>query len=217
MIKILAPAVIQADPCYPSPCGPNSNCRVNSQQAVCSCLDNYVGSAPFCRPECVQNDECPKNFACINLKCVDPCSNLCSSQNAICNVVNHNPICQCNPGYEGNPLNACYKKRVEIIPENPCYPNPCGSFSDCRNINNVASCSCIRDYVGSPPNCRPECLVSSQCVGNKACVNERCIDPCVGLCGSNAQCSVLNHIPSCRCDESYTGDPYNNCARKTRK
>lgn len=142
------------------------------------------------------------------------------SQDGICNVVNHNPICQCSPGFEGNPLIACYKKRVEIIRdefENPCQPNPCGAYSECRNVNNVASCSCIRDYIGSPPNCQPECVVSSQCAAKMTCVNEKCIDPCVGLCGLNSQCNVLNHVAFCSCNEDYAGDPHSGCIKKTRK
>lgn len=149
----------------------------------------------------------------MNLKCVNPCSNLCS-ENAYCNVVNHNPVCSCNPGYEGNPLTLCHKKRVEIIDrviENPCQNNPCGYFSECRNVNNVASCSCIRDYIGSPPNCKPECIVNSECAATEACVIEKCIDPCIGSCGFNAQCAVTNHVASCYCPENFSGNPFKIC------
>lgn len=211
--QILVPAEIVVDQCNPSPCGSNSNCRTHLNQAVCSCLDNYVGSPPYCRPECVRNDECSFNLACINLKCVNPCSNLCS-ESAVCNVINHNPVCSCKPGFEGNPLKICYKKRNEIIErdsENPCKPNPCGPFAECRNINNVASCSCYRYHIGLPPNCKPECLVNSECSATKACVNMKCINPCIDSCGFNAQCKVLNHIASCYCPNNFSGNPFKVC------
>lgn len=144
---------------------------------------------------------------------MNPCLNLCS-ENAVCNVVNHNPVCSCNSGYEGNPLTRCYKKRIEIIervPENPCISQPCGPFAECRNVNNIASCSCIRDYIGSPPNCRPECIVNSECAATEACLNEKCIDPCIGSCGFNAQCNVVNHVASCYCPENFSGNPFKVC------
>jgi hypothetical protein len=62
-----------------------------------------------------------------------------------------------------------------------------------------------------PPNCRPECSVSSECSQDKACVNQKCIDPCPGTCGSGARCNVLNHSPICSCPSGYTGDPFVQC------
>lgn len=94
------------NPCLPSPCGPNSQCRVVGSQPACSCLPNYIGRAPSCRPECMSNSECPNNLACQNERCRDPCPGSCG-QNAQCTVVNHNPVCSCFPGYEGDAFNVC--------------------------------------------------------------------------------------------------------------
>lgn len=99
------PTIVE-NPCVPSPCGPNSQCRVVGSQPACSCLPNYIGRAPNCRPECTTNSECPNNLACQNEKCRDPCPGTCG-QNAQCTVVNHNPICSCLPGYEGDPVTVC--------------------------------------------------------------------------------------------------------------
>lgn len=95
------------DPCIPSPCGPNSQCRVVNSQAVCSCLPSYIGSAPNCKPECILSSECLPNKACVNQKCVDPCSKICGSY-AVCRVIKHSPICSCQPGYTGDPFSQCY-------------------------------------------------------------------------------------------------------------
>jgi hypothetical protein len=65
--------------------------------------------------------------------------------------------------------------------------------------------------VGSPPNCRPECVVNSECARNRACINQNCSDPCRNSCGLNANCKVINHSPICFCNDGFTGDPFTQC------
>lgn len=72
-------------------------------------------------------------------------------------------------------------------------------------------CSCLQGYLGSPPSCRPECVVSSECPPTRACVNKKCTDPCLGSCGLNARCEVINHSPICSCLPGQTGDPFKSC------
>lgn len=95
--------------------------------------------------------------------------------------------------------------------KNPCNPSPCGPNSHCNAINGVAVCACITGFKGTPPSCRPECVVSSDCARNRACNNQKCIDPCIGTCGISAECVVINHNPICSCPASYTGDPFVKC------
>lgn len=97
------------------------------------------------------------------------------------------------------------------VTSDPCNPSPCGPYSQCRNSDNHAVCSCLPNYMGSPPSCRPECTVSSECNPDKACVNTKCINPCIGACGSGARCEVINHSPICSCREGQTGDPFRSC------
>lgn len=153
--------------------------------------------------------DCPHNKACIKSKCADPCPGTCGT-NAECSVFNHLPSCTCIQGFSGDPFVNCYKVVVQP-PQNPCNPTPCGSNSQCRDVNNQAVCSCLLGYFGSPPSCRPECTSSSDCELNKACVNQKCIDPCPGTCGIAANCQVVNHNPICTCPASYTGDPFIQC------
>lgn len=93
----------------------------------------------------------------------------------------------------------------------PCQPSPCGPSSQCREINGQAICSCIQGYIGSPPSCRPECTVNSDCRLDEACSNQKCRDPCPGTCGVGAKCQVINHNPICSCLPGYTGDPFTRC------
>lgn len=92
------------DPCYPSPCGPNTQCL----NGVCSCISDYIGD-PYvnCQPECLLNAQCMRNQACIQNKCVDPCAINPCGREAICNVFNHVAMCYCPYGMTGNPNLAC--------------------------------------------------------------------------------------------------------------
>lgn len=94
---------------------------------------------------------------------------------------------------------------------NPCINNPCGPFSQCRAIGDTPACSCLPNYIGRAPNCRPECIHSAECPSNLACINERCGDPCVGACGIHTFCTVINHNSICQCDHGFTGDPFSGC------
>lgn len=202
------------DPCHPSPCGPNAQCRDVNKIAVCSCDREYIGSPPNCRPECTINAECPAQKACHQFKCKDPCHGTCGI-NAVCEVRNHNPICSCPSDLTGDPFVRCQPvpKVIDppIRPTNPCIPSPCGLYSECRPNGESPSCSCLASYIGSPPNCRPECVVNTDCQSSQACINEKCKDPCNGACGYNTECRVQNHVPSCTCRAGFTGDPFFQC------
>lgn len=226
------PIVGPVSVCEPNPCGPNSICRTVEGHPTCSCQVGYFGAPPQCRPECVVSSECAQHLACINQKCADPCAETCGF-NAKCQVNNHNPICSCPANYIGDPFEQCLPKRkyqIVIIPEillmnsretssavepprnvDPCLPSPCGPNANCRNVNNRAECSCAAGMFGAPPNCRPECVINQDCPSNRACIRQRCEDPCIGICGFNALCSTQNHQPKCSCIEGFEGDPYTAC------
>ena len=99
--------VVVEDPCEPNPCGPNSEPPyARNGRCDCSCMRGMIGLPPNCRPECLVNNDCAQDKACINRKCVDPCEGLCGL-NAYCRVRNHIPICVCNKGYRGDPFSQC--------------------------------------------------------------------------------------------------------------
>ena len=176
------------DPC-PGTCGTNANCKVFNHSPICSCIPGYTGD-PFVR--CYQ---IPRNilfylFFFLKFKL-----------NFIFLKQNFNFLApEIKPTY--------------AEPINPCFPSPCGPYSECRDIGGAPSCSCKSNYVGTPPNCRPECVINQECPFNKACIQGKCRDPCPGSCGFSAQCTILNHTPICTCAEGYTGDPFTNCVLK---
>ena len=208
------PQPVPVNPCIPSPCGPNAECRVTGDQPSCSCSLGFIGAPPNCRPECVSNSECVSHLACINQKCRDPCPGTCGS-NAQCRVVSHSPTCVCLPGYYGDPFSQCLIQQAAPIEEhlNPCEPSPCGANAVCREQNGAGSCTCLPEYIGNPyEGCRPECVLNTDCPSNKACMRNKCRDPCPGTCGQNADCQVVNHLPSCTCRVGYTGNPFQYCS-----
>lgn len=101
---------IPTKPCNPSPCGPNSQCKAINNVAVCSCIPGYLGNPPTCRPECTTSAECELKKACNNYKCINPCIGACGV-GALCEVVNHNPICSCPKDFTGDPFTRCTPKR----------------------------------------------------------------------------------------------------------
>lgn len=204
---------VQSSPCEPSPCGPNSVCQDVNNSPRCSCLPEFIGSPPNCRPECTSNSECSNHLACIKSKCGDPCVGACGEL-ALCRVTSHTPNCVCPTGYTGDPFVQCKIQQIDLPPEtlSPCTPSPCGSNAICREKNNVGSCICSPGYFGNPyEGCRPECTVNTDCPSNRVCQQNKCQDPCPGTCGSNAQCQTVNHVPLCICIPGYTGNPFQRC------
>lgn len=236
------PTVVEpVNPCQPSPCGPNAQCQVINESPSCSCLQEFIGSPPNCRPECVSNSECSSHLACINQKCRDPCPGSCGV-NAECRVVSHTPMCVCTTGYFGDPFTQCIQQCKDltnfasnivigvwnhlkltsshkiladpVISEklSPCTPSPCGSNAICKEQNGVGSCTCVPEYIGNPyEGCRPECTINSDCISSLACIRSKCQNPCPGTCSQNAECQVISHLPSCTCVPGFTGDPFRYC------
>lgn len=130
-------------------------------------------------------------------------------------MINHSPNCVCIERYVGDPFIQCVPPTPVVAQEilNPCLPSPCGSNAVCKERNGAGACSCSPEYIGNPyEGCRPECSLNSDCPSNKACIRNKCQDPCPGTCGANAVCQVINHIPSCTCNLEYTGDPFRFCS-----
>lgn len=106
-----------------------------------------------------------------------------------------------------------YSSKIAIVQRDPeivapCHPSPCGANAICKERNNAGSCSCLPEYYGDPyVECRPECVMNSDCPNTKSCVNQKCVDPCPGVCGNNAECFIANHSPHCSCFPGYTGNP----------
>ncbi|XP_046659402.1 keratin-associated protein 10-7-like isoform X1 [Homalodisca vitripennis] len=181
-------------------------------------------------PQCANNDHCPLDHACVAQRCEDPCLGTCGS-NSTCHVRFHIPSCACPSGFTGDPLTACFpqvqpqctandhcpldRTCVGQRCEDPCV-GTCGSNSTCNVRFHIPTCVCPSGYTGDPltacfPQVQPQCTANDHCPLDRACVGQRCEDPCVGACGFNSICQVRFHIPSCACPSGYTGDPFTAC------
>lgn len=105
-------------PCYePSICKVLPSLPVRTM--VCVCPSGYVSSGSgtcdiiqsILRVECKSDSDCPSERSCINAICRDPCA--CGT-NAVCNVIDHKPICSCITGYDGNPDIECVPGIVKL-------------------------------------------------------------------------------------------------------
>ena len=106
--------------------------------------------------------------------------------------------------------------RPEIV--NPCNPSPCGVNAECKERNQAASCMCLPGLNGNPYiECKPECTINSECPDHLACIQQKCQDPCPGVCGQNSKCRVQFHNPTCVCDFGFYGDPFTSCLKTTSK
>lgn len=104
-----------------------------------------------------------------------------------------------------------YEQELEPEPS-PCANFECGTNAICRERDGIAICQCTSNYAGNPYlACRPECVINPDCPSNLMCVRNKCVNPCAGVCGQNAECSVVNHQPMCTCLPGYSGDPFVSC------
>lgn len=109
-------------------------------------------------------------------------------------------------------ISACFcvidEIEVTISSPDPCNPTPCGPNAICSR----GQCSCVAEYNGNPyVGCRPECVLHTDCPRDRACIRNKCTDPCLNTCGVNAICEVINHIPNCRCPEHQEGNAFIQC------
>ena len=145
-------------------------------------------------------------------------------------MIDHVPLCYCPPGYSGDPKIECQKLECEVDPDcrddqichlnkcvDPCLvDNPCATNAICSAQNHAAICRCPQGLVGDPyERCLTvECQINQDCASNKACIQSKCVDPCLinKVCAPTAICSVINHVEACKCPSGFIGDPFVLCS-----
>lgn len=188
-------------------CGPHAVCITNNHAAQCQCPPGPFAGDPYdliagCKSvPCVYNIDCPPTQLCNRLThtCYNVCDDESCGDNAVCIAEDHRAICQCPPGFRGNPI-----ADVECISTESCNPNPCHETALCEASAGGHICKCPPNYVGDPfsAGCRPEGYCpngNSDCPENSACLGGKCVDPCENACGQNSVCNVVNRKPVCSC------------------
>jgi len=146
--RIPEPRTPPPDPCFPSPCGPNTQCDVNRQgNPVCKCLPGF-SPMPDTISGCERIDPCRNNGPCgVNAECL-PRGNLAD--------------CKCPPRHFGDPYVMCRQGECqydrdcssslackEFYCRDPC-PGACGPGATCEVVNHRPMCSCPEGYRGDP-------------------------------------------------------------------
>lgn len=188
------------DPCIGA-CGTNADCRVINHSPVCTCLPGYTGE-PFVRCNRIPVGKNKKSYFPFLFQPVILHTGVGSLS------VSKSILIYISVLFTAQPTLA---PPVTERPD-PCREGTCGPNANCRVQGTRGICTCIEGYFGNPyVQCRPECVINSQCPQYLACNNQRCVDPCPGTCGIDAICEVVNHNPLCSCPRSMTGDPFVRC------
>ena len=221
------------NPCLTlNPCVAPATCKLVDtmpiRTMVCICPDGYVTddnggcrTLPPIKSGCEADDECPQVEACINAVCRDPCG---CGLNARCDIVNHRPVCICEPGFYGDPEVACLAlgcqsdsecKETHACRSGECTPVcgpdglPCGGNADCTGIAHKPICTCPVGLDGDPYlTCSSKsCRANSDCPPDQACINKICQDPCAiqDPCDPSAECKVRGHQVDCTCPAGFEG------------
>ena len=148
---------------------------------------------------CSSTNPCPSNQECV-----------------LTNGNQNNGMCTCPRGFSLSLDGIC-----KDIDECEQTKNICGLGATCTN--SIGSYKCLCPFGGDPygEGCLSEyvregCLQDIDCVIDKACIDGKCINPCLETknnCGQNAVCSVKNHQKECNCKPLFFGDPYSICRK----
>jgi hypothetical protein len=114
-------------------------------------------SSPHLADECLVNQDCPLDKACISNECRDPCQRQSCGRRAECKVDYHVAKCVCAAGLQGNPFvecievgcrtdndcaanERCNRGRQECVPL--CQGQRCAQGARCEATNHKESCIC---------------------------------------------------------------------------
>jgi len=88
----------------------------------------------------------------------------------------------------------------------------------CNPCHEIAHyCVQVNAWHALFPAPQPECTKDPECRLDKACIQQRCENPCTGLtCGINAECKVRNHRALCICKRGFEGNPQTICEERER-
>lgn len=157
---------------------------------------------------------------------MNPCTygNIRCGLNALCEPQNHQAVCVCPAGTQGNPFVSCITGRCQ-------YNDDCADHEACDRLNRVCrpvcdedtcavnaiclarhhqpQCQCSSGYTGNPYEVcqlpkqspedvpKPECTQDADCPSQLACISQRCANPCAtpNICTPQQTCTVLDTVP----------------------
>lgn len=173
---------------------------------------------------------------------MDPCTHgqVRCGNGAQCLAQNHQAVCICPTGTQGNPFISCitghcqYNEdcadheacdRLNRVCRPVCDQETCALNAICVGRRHQPQCECRPGYQGNPHvQCdipvktpKPQCIQDADCPSKLACINERCADPCATphVCTPQQTCTVLDTLPkramACKCPGDTVTDISRNC------
>lgn len=160
---------------------------------------------------------------------------------AECIVQNHWAQCTCPAGTQGNPLISCiagicqYNEdcgvheacdRLNRVCRPVCQEDTCAETAICEAQAHQPICRCPPGSEGNPyqecvsgktPLPRPECKMDIDCPSQYACIEQRCLNPCLenNVCTADQECRVLDTLPlrtiMCQCPPDTIADLSGRC------
>jgi hypothetical protein len=193
-------------PCHSQSCPKGKSCHVLNHKAICMCSKECESEASIC----LKDRGCPRDMACINFKCQNPCEGYTCQGNTPCVVENHKAVCKfCPPGFVTDTNygcleavgcrsnNDCADKQSCVKREcvNPCEAKICGRSERCSVEQHLAKCLPIE---------------ASECEYDGTCFADPC-DP--NPCGAGAKCENDIGNAVCSCPTGKAGDPLVRCSK----
>ena len=203
------------------------------------CLTDQLCIQSVCQPTCKTNSTCPDFQFCLNNICVQEtkcnidddcdigehcvidtngrseCKNVCSGRflcgrNADCIARNHNPECECKPGFSSDGKTC---KKIECQVDTDCSNDkkcegnmckivclmgePCGENALCSSENHKQDCHCQPGFTGDP---KVKCTLIDFCKESP--------------CGPGASCKNSRGSFRCFCKAGMVGDAFKSGCQK---
>lgn len=124
----------------------------------------------------------------------DPCDEVTCSDHGVCRVVDQQPSCACDPGFEPEGLNC-------VATDEECTPDCSGRFCGPDPICGEPCGTCGANEACKNGHCELNgCTSDSEC--EYKCVNRRCVD-----CRTNEDCQDIGHCWTASWFCPLDGDP----------
>lgn len=139
-------------------CTGNKKCEARNHRPVCVCKSGFIVNEYgelVCAPdkrECIANEECASNLACIDGRCANPCvenerRGIDCPKNKSCQVQNHKPQCVC--------MKDCSPSVSICLRDNGCPPDLACVNYEC--VNPCLKAQCAEDSPCFVEDHRPVC------------------------------------------------------------
>jgi exosome complex RNA-binding protein Csl4 len=229
-----------ATTCEPNTCGGHGTCSIGSAGPQCACTLGWAGS--FCQSCDAANGYYDDGHGHCTLDACEPNPCTADPTRALCTVVNHAAVCQCNAG--------THDAGGTCVADTACTPTSCAGHGTCAVQGTAIACSCDSGWAGAACNqcdsvngfhsdgaggCTQNACLPSPCTEphRSVCVNQggithcdcdtgyhfdgtACVvdDVCMpSTCGAHGTCAVMNGVARCMCDPAWSGSACELCAQ----